>query len=119
MLTFCGSDLSLSIEQILSRADWPTVCSAEDPAGDRWLIVQVDIDPVHPAWVCARVSELAMDAVVQGVCGAWDAVRHSLTGVVELVSLDAGRVVPDRCLLCQDLPDVWRCRTGPAVMVAA
>jgi hypothetical protein len=36
---------------------------------------------------------------------AWDAVRHSLTGTAEVVLVDHGRTVPDRCVLGSSLPE--------------
>jgi hypothetical protein len=31
--------------------------------------------------------------------------RHSATGCVELVTVDHGRAVPDRCLLCEHVSE--------------
>jgi hypothetical protein len=46
-----------------------------------------------------------MRAVADGVATPRDAVRHSATGTVEMVTIDHGRALPDRCLLCTDLPE--------------
>ena len=100
MLRFCGFDLELFVEDVLARRDGPTVCVASDPTGCRWLIVQVDDDPIHQAWLCAQVSERAMQAVLSGRAAPSDALRHSATGTVELVRVDHDRAVPDTCLLC-------------------
>jgi hypothetical protein len=99
MLTFCGSDLALTVEQLLDKEDWPTLCCARDAAGGRWLIVQVDDNPVHLAWMCAPLSERAMRAIRDGRCAPLDVLCHSATGTVELITLDLGRVVPDRCVV--------------------
>ena len=63
MLTFCGFDLELFVDDVLNRRDWPTLCCAHDPTGNQWLIVQVDDDPAHLAWLCAPASERAMKGV--------------------------------------------------------
>jgi hypothetical protein len=104
MLTFCGSDIELVIDTVLARGDWPDLCFARDFTGVHWMIVQVDDDPVHLAWLCAPISDRAMQEVASGRATPRDAVSHSATGTVELVTVDHGRAVPDRCLLCASVP---------------
>jgi hypothetical protein len=108
MLMFCGFDLELSVEAVLARDRCPTLCRARDLSGGHWLIVQVDDDPAHLAWLCAPVSVRALQAVVAGEGSPADVVRHSATGTVELVVVDGGRAVPDRCLLCSDVGEHLR-----------
>jgi hypothetical protein len=105
MLRFCGCDLELVVEGVLARRDGPALCCARDFAGGRWLVVQAHADPVRLAWVCAPMSDRAMEAIVNGYAAPRDAVRHSLTGTVELVTVDHGRAMPDRCLLCAEVPE--------------
>lgn len=118
MLIFCGFELVLVVDRVVARRVGPAACYARDFVGGRWLIVQVDDDPAHLAWVCAPVSDRAMQAVVDGHAAAWDAVRHSVTGTVELVAVEHGRVVADRCLLCAQIPEAhvasgdWRVAVG-------
>ena len=104
MLRFCGFDLDLSVETILTRRAWPCLCAARDSAGHHWLIALVDDDPAHLVWLCAQVSERGMRAVADGRAEPADALRHSSTGTVEVVTVDHGRGVPDRCLLCAEVP---------------
>jgi hypothetical protein len=106
MLRFCGFDLELFVEKVVTRSDWPTICQARDASGIRWLIVQVGEAAKNPAWLCAPVSERAIKAVLQGRASPIDAVRHSATGTVELVALDNGRAVPDRCVLCSQVNEL-------------
>ena len=119
MLRFCGFDLELFVEDVLNSGDWPTVCCARDLSGNQWLIVQVDDDPAHLAWLCAPVSERAMRAVRDGRCAPTDVLRHSATGTVELVTTEHGRAVPDRCLLCDCVPEHLRPPVDHRVAVAA
>jgi hypothetical protein len=105
MLRFCGFDLELFVDMVVSRREWPTLCSARDAAGGHWLIVQVDADPAHLVWLCAPISERGVQVIVEGRGAAVDALRHSLTGTVEVVTIDYGRAVPDRCLLCAQLAE--------------
>jgi hypothetical protein len=119
MLTFCGYDIELSVEAVLVRRDWPEVCCGRDFTGVQWLIVQVDHDPLHLEWVCAPLSERAMEAVVRGHAVPWDALRHSATGTVEIVTVDHGRAIPDRCLLCASVPEYPLSRIGRRDAAAA
>jgi hypothetical protein len=103
MLRFCGFDLELLIDDVISRDEWPALCGAHDEGGANWLIVQVDDDEDHPAWLCAPLSARAIQAVLEGRASPDDVLRHSATGTVELVTVDHGRAVPDRCLLCSEI----------------
>jgi hypothetical protein len=105
VLTFCGSDIELVVDTVLVRGDWPELCCARDFTGVHWLVVQVDDDPVHLAWLCAPISERALHAVTSGRATPRDAVSHSATGIVELVTIDNGRAVPDQSLLCASIPE--------------
>jgi hypothetical protein len=105
MMRFCGFDLDLSVETVFARQGGPGLCAARDCTGGQWLIACVDDDPNHLAWLCAPVSERGLQAVADGRAQVIDALRHSATGTVELVTVDHGRAVPDRCLLCAELPN--------------
>jgi hypothetical protein len=50
------------------------------------------------------VSARALLAVLRRPSVARDALRHSPTGAVELVVVDHGRAMPERCLLGATLP---------------
>jgi hypothetical protein len=105
MLMFYGCEIELSVETVVARRDGPGLCCARDRAGNHYLIVKVDDDPDHLAWLCVPVSERAMQAVLSGRATPRDAIRHSATGTVDLVVVDQGQAVPDRCLLGADIPE--------------
>jgi hypothetical protein len=100
VLRFCGFDLELFVDDVLARQGWPSICCARDFTGRLWLIVQVSYDPDHLSWMCAQASELAVQAVRSGYASPTDVLRHSATGTVELITVDHGRTVPDRCVPC-------------------
>jgi hypothetical protein len=104
MLCFLGFDLELVVDHILDPRD-SMVRSAHDPEGERWLVVQVDDNPDRLAWVCAPASLRALREVASGRATLRDALRHSLTGTVEVVTVEHGRSVPDRCLCCAAIPE--------------
>jgi hypothetical protein len=104
VLRFCGFELELFVDEILTRENGPTVCCGRDFAGGLWLIVQVDDHPDRLAWMCAPASVQAIQAVRDRNASPADVLRHSATGMVELVTIDHGRALPDRCLPCASVP---------------
>ncbi len=115
MLRFCGFDLELLVDDVISREQWPALCEAHDESGAHWLIVQVDDDQDHPAWLCEPVSPPAIRAVLEGRASPHDVLRHSATGTVELVRVAQGRAIPDRCLLCAEVDErFWSTGGRPA-----
>jgi hypothetical protein len=118
MLTFFGFELELFVDQVLDGQD-PLMHSARDFRGEHWLIIQVDDDPEHLVWVCAPISVRALRSVTAGQASPRDAVRHSLTGNVEIVTVDRGRAVPDRCLRCAVIPESLLPDPELRVLVAA
>jgi hypothetical protein len=119
MMRFCGYDLELLVDNVVRRDVWPTVCQARDPGGGRWLIVQIVGEPNDPAWLCAPVSEHALQAVLLGGSSPLDAVRHSTTGIAELVVLSNGSATPDRCLLGGQVNELLAALRPPSVESAA
>ena len=103
-LMFFGFEIELIVEAVLLQDDGGTrVCSAHDCTEQQWLIVNVSDEPDDLAWLCVPVS--AIEAVLTGRGSLRDAIRHSATGTVDLVVVDHGQVVPDRCLLCACIPE--------------
>ncbi len=105
MFTFCGYELELVVDAVLDRQHGPTLWSASDATGGHWLILEAGHDGHDPAWLCAPISLPALDAVRCGRATLRNAFRHSATGTVELVAIEGGRAVPDRCIRCQDVPE--------------
>lgn len=103
-MKFFGHDLELNIENVLTTADAPGLFTARDDEGVAWLIAQVASEPTYLACLCAPMSEQAAQAVVNRSADPRDAIRHSLTGTVELVTINDGRPNRDSCLLCAELP---------------
>lgn len=117
MVKFYGFDLELFASAEIDSTTG--LRSATDRSGGHWLIAQVADDPECLVWICAPVSARALDAVVEGRAAVEDALRHSLTGTVEVVSVEHGRAVPDRCLLCSAIPESLLPRASHRIAVAA
>jgi hypothetical protein len=122
VVRFCGSDLDLVVEEMLpaeARGGWTAVFSALDWDGRHWLIVRMDDNPLHLDWLCAAITDRALQAVVEGRGTPADALRHSSTGTAELVTIERGRAVPDRCLLGAQMADRLSAPPGGPAQVAA
>jgi hypothetical protein len=104
MMKFYGYELELVATEVFAEVEHVSVRAGTDFLGGHWLIVRVDDDPDHLVWVCAPVSTRALHEVAIGHAAVRDVLRHSVTGTVEVVTVDHGRSVPDRCVLCSDLP---------------
>jgi hypothetical protein len=117
---FFGFELELVVDAVLVRDDRGSrVCSAHDGTAQPWLIVKVSDEPEDLAWLCVPVSERAIEAVLTGRGSVRDAIRHSATGTVDLVRVEHGRAVPDRCLLCPGIPEFLLPPSNSVELVAA
>jgi hypothetical protein len=117
MLKFFGFDLELFVDATLDHD--ALVHSAHDFRGEHWLIILADRDPDHLIWVCAPVSVRALQEVTSGKATAGDAARHSSTGMVEVVTVDHGRAVPDRCVCCAAVSSLLPAEPIDGPLVAA
>ena len=104
MTNFYGYEIELSAVEVLTDGPGIRAHRGVDAAGQPWLIVLVDDDPQHLVWICAPVSGRALSEVAAGRAAVRDALRHTVTGTVELVTTARGRAVPDSCLLCSQIP---------------
>jgi hypothetical protein len=98
VLTFLGYELELSEVGVISDDDDHSIRYGTDDDGCQWLIVETDHDPEHLVWVCAPVTSRMLAEVESGRAAPWDALRHSATGMAEVVVIDHGRAVPDHCV---------------------
>jgi hypothetical protein len=106
VLTFLGYELELSEVGVISDDEEHVVRYGTDDEGGQWLIVEVDGNPDHLVWVCAPVTSRMLAEVEAGRAQPWDALRHSSTGMAEVVVIDHGRGVPDHCVRGAELaPD--------------
>jgi hypothetical protein len=104
MTNFYGYEIELFAIEVLTEVHGVPVRSAVDLHGGLLLIVPVDDNLGHLVWICAPVSSRALSEVAAGRAALRDALRHSVTGTVEVVTIVGGRAVPDSCLLCSDIP---------------
>lgn len=104
MLRFCGHELELAVDAVVERQEGqPAVFCATDDDDGRWLIVEGPATDRDRTWICAPASDRAVGLVSGGEAEAVSAVRHSLTGWVEVVRVVDGHAVPDRRVPCAEL----------------
>jgi hypothetical protein len=117
MFFFLGFDLEMTIDRVLIDANGPQLCAGTDRSGQRWLVFGSGSDGEQSLWLCSPISDLALRQVEAGRAAPRDALRHSSTGLVEVVSCAAEGAVPERCLLCGEIPEAML--PPPDLMVAA
>jgi hypothetical protein len=102
---FLGFDLELTIDRVLIQADGPQLCAGRDITGQRWLVFRGWSDGETSNWLCSPITDRALREVESGRAAPRDAIRHSSTGLVEVASYRSGRVLPETCLPCSEIPE--------------
>jgi hypothetical protein len=82
--------------------------------GLQYLVVEID-GISGPCWVCAPVSDRAVECVRAGMVSPWTVAHHSATGTVDVYRTRPDGSVQESVLLCAALPE---CRAVPAVAAA-
>ena len=103
MLHFLSYELDLTVQEVLSREDGLKLCVARDDSGQQWLLYRAAANDNTQVWLCAPTSGRAVDCVRGGHCSVKDALRHSLTGLVEVVTFGRDGC-QDRGVRCTDIP---------------
>jgi hypothetical protein len=117
MLFFLGFDLEMTIDRVLIEADGPQLCAGTDRSGQRWLVFRSRSDRKESLWLCSPITNRALRLVETGRSAPRDALQHSSTGLVEVVSCVTEGAVPERCLVCGEIPETLL--PPPDLMVAA
>ena len=105
MLHFLGSELDLEVDEVWERYDGPRLFAGHEVSGQKWLVAEIHHTPFGAKWLCAPQSPRALECVRGGRAEVGDALRHSASGTVVMVTLGTATLVPDRVLLCTELHD--------------
>jgi hypothetical protein len=119
MLTFFGYELELNVLGVITDRDGHNVRYGADLYGGHWLIVGIEEDTEHLVWVCAPVTVRMLEEVAANRAATWDAVRHSVTGMVDVVAIENGRAVPDRCVRSADVNPAYLTDLDSSLTAAA
>jgi hypothetical protein len=93
-----GCDLSLDIDAMLVD---DRVFSGHDQSGTLYLIVHTE----GTTWLCAPVTDRALDCVVSKRADVRDVLRHSATGLVERLTILGCEVRQESLAFCRELTD--------------
>jgi hypothetical protein len=106
MKPFQRSSLDIQLDDVLDAgAPLPHLFSGHTPGGQRYLIIQMSGDEQTGTWVCAPITERAMHYVLVGLAQLRDAVAHSATGAVDIVTVTSDGHCFESSRLCRELTD--------------
>jgi len=106
---YMGSPPQLLLTEELAVPDHAAVAIG---AGGQYLVIEVT-GRAGPCWVCAPVSDRALDCVRSGRTSPWTVVHHSATGTVDIYRTLLDGSVHESVVLCSALP------VGRSVLAAA
>jgi hypothetical protein len=79
--------------------------------GGTYLVVEIP-GWCGPCWVCAPVSERALDCVRTGRASPWTVLHHSCTGTVDVYRTSVDSSIRCSTVLCSSLPGVRPARAA-------
>ncbi len=81
--------------------------------GVGWTYLVVEIPGcTGPLWVCAPVSERAIECVRRGRTSPWTVLHHSVTGTVDVYRTSADGSLRCSTVLCSSLPGIRPARAA-------
>jgi hypothetical protein len=106
MNPFQRSSLLLEVDEVLDpTAPLPQLFAGHTPAGQMYLIIQTAGDESSGTWVCAPITQRALECVLTGRAELRDVVVHTATGAVDLVTIGRDGHCVESCIVSQDLRD--------------
>lgn len=79
--------------------------------GGTYLVVEIP-GFAGPCWVCAPVSERAVECVRSGAASPWTVLHHSATGTVDVYRTGIDGSLHLSTVLCSSLPGMRPCRAA-------
>lgn len=102
---FRGWTMAWEIDEILMPDE---VFSAHDEDGRRYLIAHTDAS----TWLCAPITERALECVASGRAELRAVFAHSSTGMVERLTVRGSAVCEESLIPCSELDDAVLPRPG-------
>lgn len=90
--------MAMDIDEVLMLG---SVFSAHDWQGRRYLVARTGDN----TWLCAPITERALECVASGRAELRSVFAHSATGMVEQLTVKGARVCHDELLACSELSD--------------
>jgi hypothetical protein len=106
MNPFQRSSLNMELDEVLDpTAPLPHLFAGHTPAGQKYLIIQTAGDASTGTWVCAPITERALDCVITGRAELRDVVAHTATGAVDVVTIGLDGRCMESLKMSQELRD--------------
>ena len=87
----------LSVRETIPASDGQVAVGVGD--GGQYLVVELAGDG-GPCWMCAPVSDRAVECVRSGQASPWSVLQHSSTGMVEVYETRADGSLEESLVLC-------------------
>jgi hypothetical protein len=96
--------LPFNIDEVLVwQAGAPGLFVGRAHDGRPWLVAQVAARARDRRWLCAPASDRAIACLFSGRAAPGDLFRHSVTGTIDDIMVDAQGRVYERTRLCSDV----------------
>jgi hypothetical protein len=95
---FRGWAEPLEVDEVLSPGE---VFAAHDHQGSRYVLAHT----TAATWLCAPISQRALDCVASGRAELRAVFAHSATGLCERLTVRGDTVLEDSLLTCAELPE--------------
>ena len=96
----------VSIDRTLpTSVGMPRLYVGHSDDGRQCLLAQIAEGTDACGWVCAPASDVAIRCLLAGVASPHDLFRHSLTGTIETIRVDASGRLSESTRLCCDVGD--------------
>lgn len=96
----------LSLQEVISAPSDTGDAAVGVGLGGKYLVVELS-GWSGPCWVCAPVTDRAIECVRTGRATPWTVVHHSATGTVDVFRTGADGSLRCSTVLCSSLP--WCC----------
>jgi hypothetical protein len=106
MKPFQRSSLEIQLDDVLDAgAPLPHLFSGHTSAGQRYLIIQTSGDEHSGTWMCAPITDRALHHVLIGSAQLRDAVAHTATGAIDIITVTSDGHCLESSRLCRELAD--------------
>jgi hypothetical protein len=95
----------LQFREFLPAPDHEEGAAVGSGVGGDYLVIEIP-GQTGPCWVCAPVTERAIDCVRNGRTSPWTVLHHSRTGTVDVYRTGADGSLHVSVVLCSRLPSL-------------
>src|SRR3977135_3497154 len=98
-----STPLAIDLDEVIAgRPDLPRLFCGHSPDGQRWLVAEVARSGEGRRWLWAPTSDRAVGRVIAHRARPADVLRHSVTGMVEEVTICPDGRICESVRLCAE-----------------